>query len=138
MKTILYIAVILCLLPGALFAGDWILITNKDNPVNEISKADLKRVYLGKKKKVDGQTIVPIMLADNIAETEQFLSDILGMTVEKFKQHWLETQIKGLGTAPMIQKTATAAKLIVAGIPGAMTYINKGELDDTVKEIPVK
>lgn len=138
MKNIFNIVFILCLIPHVLFAGDWILITNKDNAVSEIKSADLKRIYLGKRNQIKGQTIVPIMLADNIPETAQFLADVVGMTPEKFKAHWLEVQIKGLGTAPMIQKTTASAKLIVAGIPGAVVYVNKSDLDETVKEVPVK
>lgn len=120
------------------FAGDWVLITNKDNSVSSIDKADLKRVFTGKMKKLGGNTVVPIMLADNVPATTQFLQEIIDKTPEEYKKFWVQQQIKGLGTAPMTQKTSASAKLIVAGIPGAITYIEKSALDDTVKEVTVQ
>lgn len=120
------------------FAGDWILVTNKESEISTIGKADLKRVFTGKMKKVDGKTIIPIMLADNLPITEQFLKEIVEKTADDYKKFWVQQQIKGLGTAPMTQKTSASAKLIVAGIPGALTYIEKSALDDTVKEVTVQ
>lgn len=120
------------------FAGDWVLITNKDNGMSSIAKADLKRVFTGKMKKVGGNTVVPIMLADNVPVTGQFLEEIVGKDPASYKKFWVNQQIKGLGTAPMTQKTSASAKLIVAGIPGALTYIEKSALDDTVKEVAVQ
>lgn len=120
------------------FAGDWVLVTNKDNSMSSIAKADLKRVYTGKMKKVGGNTVIPIMLADNVPVTTQFLDEIVDKTPDAYKKFWVQQQIKGLGTAPMTQKTSAAAKLIAAGIPGALTYIEKSALDDTVKEVTVK
>lgn len=119
-------------------AGDWILITNKDSEISSIAKADLKRVFTGKMKKVGGNTVIPIMLADNLPVTTQFLDEIIGKTPAAYKKFWVQQQIKGLGTAPMTQKTSVSAKLIVAGIPGALTYIEKSALDDTVKEVTVQ
>ena len=138
MKNIALILPVVLSVVFSSFAGDWILITNKENPVSTISSANLKRVYLGKMNNVDGTTIVPIMLADNIPATAQFLQEVVGKTPEEYKNYWIEQQIKGQGGAPMIQKTASSAKLIVAGIPGAVTYIGKDDMDDTVKQIEIK
>lgn len=138
MKTVFKIILMLLIFSEVSLAGDWVLITNKENPVSSISAANLKRVYLGKMKNVDGTTIVPVMLADNIPVTGQFLQEVVGKTPEEYKNYWIEEQIKGQGGAPMIQKTSASAKLIVAGIPGAVTYIGKDEIDDTVKQIEIK
>ena len=138
MKNILIFLIVILVTAGSSSAGDWILITNKDNPISSISSANLKRVYIGKMNNVDGTTLIPVMLADNIPVTAEFLGEVVGKTPEEYKNYWIEAQIKGEGSAPMIQKTAVSAKLIVAGIPGAITYIGKTDLDDSVKQIEIK
>ncbi len=138
MKKLLIVSILVSLFAFTSFAGDWVLVTNKDNGMSSIAKADLKRVFTGKMKKVEGNTVVPIMLADNVPATTQFLQEVVDKTPEEYKKFWVQQQIKGLGTAPMTQKTSASAKLIVAGIPGALTYIEKSALDDTVKEVTVQ
>ena len=117
---------------------DYIVIVNKANKASEIKKSTLKRVFLGKMKKWEGKKVIPINLPESEPVAQKFIKDVTKKEYTAYKKYWVAQQIKGAGSAPLEQKTATAVKLIVSEIPGAIGYIPKKELDDSVKEIKIK
>lgn len=119
-------------------AADWAVVTSPSSPVASISKADLKRVFTGKKSNIGGTKIVPFMLADANPAAQSFLKDVLGMSPEEYKKHWVDTQVKGEGTAPATQKTSAVAIMVSADLPGALAVVEKSAVNATVKEVSVQ
>ena len=89
-------------------------------------------------EKWNGQKVIPINLPTTDSLAHIFIKEITKKDYRNYKRYWVAQQIRGVGSAPIEQKTATAVKLMVSEIPGAISYIPKSELDDTVKEIIVK
>jgi hypothetical protein len=133
-KTILSIL----LLSGLGFGADWAVVTGSASPIASLSKADLKRVFTGKKSTVSGVKAVPFMLSESNPAAVEFLRDVLGMSPEEYKKFWTDAQVKGEGTAPVTQKTSAAAVLVSADIPGAIAVVEKSAVNGTVKEIKVQ
>ena len=132
---------ILCsafLLAAVSFAGDWAVVTSPSSPIASISKADLKRVFTGKKSNISGVKIVPFMLAESNPSAVAFMKDVLGMSPEEYKKYWVDAQVKGEGTAPALQKTSATAILVSADLPGAIAVVDKSAVNATVKDIPVQ
>lgn len=132
------ILLILFMFASMSYAGDYVIIVNKDNPLPSISKTQLNRLYTGKIKDVNGTQLVPIDQSVDQAITTSFLNDVLGMIPAEYKEFWVAQQVKGFGTAPMIQRTSSMVKAIISQIPGAIGYISSGDIDDSVKKIEVK
>jgi hypothetical protein len=126
------------LLASISFAGDWAVVTSPSSPIASISKADLKRVFTGKKSNLSGVKVVPFMLAESNPAAVSFLQDVLGMSPEEYKKYWVDAQVKGEGTAPTLQKTSATAILVSADLPGAIAVVNKSAINATVKNIPVQ
>ncbi len=127
------------LMTGALgFAADWAVVTSPSSPVASISKADLKRVFTGKKSNVSGVKVVPFMLAESSPAAQSFLKDVLGMSPEEYKKYWIDAQVKGEGTAPATQKSSATAILVSADLPGALAVVEKSAVNATVKEVAVQ
>lgn len=120
------------------FAADFVVIVNPANSAASISNAELKRLYTGKMAQFGGQKVVAINLADSDPLYAAFVDKITKMSPAEYKQFWVEAQIKGEGTAPMVQRTSAAAKMIVATIPGAIAYVDASVVDATVKKIDLK
>ena len=79
---------ILCsvfLLAAISFAGDWAVVTSPSSPISSISKADLKRVFTGKKSDLSGVRVVPFMLSDANPAAVAFLQDVLDMSSDDYK-----------------------------------------------------
>jgi ABC-type phosphate transport system substrate-binding protein len=120
------------------FAGDFVIIANPANSAANISAAELKRIYTGKMSNFGGQKAVPIILADTDPLHSDFVSKITKMNPSEYKQFWVEAQIKGEGSAPMMQRNSAAAKIIVSTIPGAIAYVDASVVDGSVKKIDLK
>ena len=135
-KTILKTTLItVCLTSLALFAGDYVVIVNPANAMGSISKGELKRLYTGKMKEVDGKKAVPVNMNYDTPTAEEFLSEVTGKDPSKYKKFWVDQMIKGNGTAPMIKPNSAAVKAIVSQIPGAVGYVPAADVDATVKSI---
>ncbi|MFW5775189.1 MAG: hypothetical protein ACOCW2_02770 [Chitinivibrionales bacterium] len=119
-------------------AGDYVVIVNTGNAVSDMPKAHLKRVFTGKLKEYQGVSLVPIDLPADSDVAQAFLSDVVGMSPGEYKEYWVAQQVKGGGAAPMIQKTPAMVKAMVSQIPGAISYIPAGDIDDTVKQLTIK
>ncbi|MBD3239980.1 MAG: hypothetical protein GF331_05295 [Chitinivibrionales bacterium] len=135
------IAVILCLLaaPGAATAGDGFrIVVNAENSVSSLSKSTLRRIYLGQITELDGQRVVPINLPLDSETAAAFLKEVVGKTPNEYKQYWVARQIKGGGTAPMIQKNAKAVSATIALVPGGIGYVPAGEETEDVKAVDTK
>lgn len=135
------IAVILSLLvlPGLVLAGDsYRIVINKDNAETSVSKATLRRIYLGQMTKFGGNKVVPINLPLDSPAATKFLKDVVGKTPQEYKEYWVAQQIKGAGVAPMIQKTARSVQATISQIPGGIGYVPNDELEDNVKAVPIK
>lgn len=114
-----------------------VLIVNPANSSSGLSKSEIKRVLKGKTKKLGGQKVVLINNGD-ASVADPFLDGTVGMSGAEFKKFWLDQQIKGKGTAPMIQKTSAAVKLMVSQIPGAVGFVDESVVDASVKVVKVK
>lgn len=138
MRLAITCAVAALLMASPLYAGGLSVIINKDNSVSSVSKAELKRIYTGRMTEWGKTKIVPVNLPLDSDEARQFLKTYVGMNAQEYREYWVAQQIKGAGTAPMIQKTADNVKAMVSQIPGAIGYMASGDVDDTVKAVPVK
>lgn len=117
---------------------DFDIVVNKANALSEIPAATLKRIYTGLLDEIDGKKVVPINQDMAAALTTAFLAQIVKKTAADYQTFCIEQQIKGAGTAPMIQKTNEMVLAIVSQIPGAIGYVQKGKATDAVKVITIK
>ena len=126
------------LLAATVARGEFLVVVNKGNEVVEISKSDLKRIFLGKLKEIGGEQVVATNQPLDSDIAREFLKDILGMTPEEYKEYWLEQQVKAGGTAPRIMRTDDNVSSFVGELPGGVGYIAKVKEGSNVKVVPVK
>lgn len=134
-KLIKSVLIVFAFLASTTWAQEFVIIVNPSNGASKISKAELKRVFNGRMKSWSGGKVVPINQMYTSPLTGNFIKASTGMSVDEYKTYWVQQQIKGKGTQPMLQKSDTAVKLMVSSIPGAIGYITKGSEDATVKVI---
>lgn len=134
---ILYITLIL-LIAMPVLAEDFVVIINKGNSANSIKKAMLKRLFTGRAKELGGAVAVPINQDLNSENATEFLDKVIGQSPEAYKEYWVAQQIKGAGSAPMVQNGDAAIIKMVSTIPGAIGYISKTSVTDAVKILTVE
>ena len=123
---------------SAAFGGDWAVVVNSSQSVASVSKADLKRIYTGKKGQLGSVKAVPFVLPESNPAMVAFLNDVMGMSPAEFKKFWVDAQIKGEGTAPATQKSSAMAVTLVGELPGGLAIVEKSAVTAAVKEVEVK
>jgi ABC-type phosphate transport system substrate-binding protein len=113
------------------------VIVNKANTMGELSAADAKKIFMGDKSVwPSGKRITILMLAQGQAERSKVLHDIYKMAEGDYSKYFLQAAFTGRITAPP-KDVAGAAQMKeqVAGNPGAIGYLKKGDVDDSVKVV---
>jgi len=142
MKTIAYrfsIFVVLWMASLAVYADDVVVVVHPSNPLMEMSIADVKKIYLGKKKFFPGgEKAIP---GDQPKDTQSrtfFYDEIIGKSEAKLKIYWSRLIFTGKGTPPRIIGIDRVIKKWVANQPQAIGYIMRSEADNTVKILDLK
>ncbi len=115
------------------------VIVNKSNPLNEISKFDLKRIFLKQRTFWGpGKRCVPInqSAAQDIRQT--FSDLVLNKEVQAMKRYWMQQTMTGSAKPPVVLDSSATVKKYIERIAGGIGYIYKDEIDDSIKAIGVK
>jgi ABC-type phosphate transport system substrate-binding protein len=113
------------------------IIVNKTNTIDDLSLADAKKVFMGDKSTwPSGKRVTILMLAPGQPERAIVLRQIYKMSEDDLGQYFTQAAFAGKVSAPP-KDVASAAQMkqAVAGNPGAIGYVKKEDVDDTVKAV---
>jgi ABC-type phosphate transport system substrate-binding protein len=126
------------LLRGALAAGGEVdIVVNKANTIDDLSLADAKKVFMGDKSTwPSGKRVTILMLSPGQPERAVVLRQIYKMSDDEFGQYFTQAAFAGKVAAPPKDiASAGQMKQAVAANPGAIGYVKKEDVDDTVKAV---
>jgi ABC-type phosphate transport system substrate-binding protein len=111
-------------------AGDPIVvIVNAANPVENLTVAELKKLFLSDRNRWDtGKAVAPVMLTAGTPERTAFLKIVCGMNDADFSNYFLQAAFTGKSaTPPKEVGSAAALKTFVSGSPGAIGFVKAGD-----------
>lgn len=115
-----------------------VIIVNKANPINDISSAQLKKIYNGRIKFWDnGAKIIPLDLVDDNPSASRFANIILKVDLDTKRRFWSQKLYAGAGAPPQQEADYTRVISLVASEPGAIGYVKKEYATSAVKLITV-
>lgn len=126
--------------PGS---DDVVMVLNARNPTTELSRSEVKSLYMGSTSFWNG--VVPVQLVvrtPEAAASEAFFEQVLGLSAQRFDGHWASRQLSGQGVAPV--KLATSDEVVnrVRSSPGAIGFVLASEMwevkPDGVRVVEVK
>ncbi|MGA3107024.1 MAG: hypothetical protein ABSD53_21270 [Terriglobales bacterium] len=112
--------------PSAEAAGDPIVvIVNASNPVDSLSLAELKKLFLSDRSRWDtGKAVAPVMLAPGAPERVSFLKTVCGMNDAELGKYFMQAAFTGKSaTPPKEVGSSSAVKSFVASSPGAIGFV---------------
>jgi ABC-type phosphate transport system substrate-binding protein len=115
------------------------IVVNRANPVDELSFADLRKVFLGERSHwANGRRITVVMREPGDPERRTILHDVCGMNEEQFKTHVL----RGLFTSdilvsPKILASPSGVRKFLFNVPGAIGYLRLSDVDPSVKVVRI-
>jgi hypothetical protein len=92
-----FLMAVLILNSNVLAQGKFAVITNPACPT--LGKDDVKMVFLGYKRSVDGYPVELYISKDETVFSD-FVQSVLGIKVPEFNSHWLKRALSGEGAGP--------------------------------------
>jgi ABC-type phosphate transport system substrate-binding protein len=114
-------------------------IVNAQNPVGELSVAELRRILLGETTRwPDGRRITVAMRDSGQAERDAVLRLVCSMSDQDFSRYLLQATFRGtLQSSPKVLETPTGVRRFVFNVPGAIGYVRTDEVDASVKMVRI-
>jgi len=110
------------LCPFDLFAEQIAIIVNQNGPLTHISKGDVREIYLGERRFVEGVRIVPIHCPEGPIK-DSFLSSIIGQTSKAYKLHWTKKVFQEGLTLPEVKADPSEIVELVRKQQEAIGYV---------------
>jgi ABC-type phosphate transport system substrate-binding protein len=116
-----------------------VVIVNRDTPVENLSFAEVQRVFRGERQYWNAETpVVLIMRAPVAAERKVMLDQIYRMTESQFKQYWIARIFRAEATStPKVVYSNQTINELVGAIPGAISLVRAEDVTPGVKSIKI-
>ncbi|PYP84353.1 MAG: hypothetical protein DMF61_20120 [Blastocatellia bacterium AA13] len=114
---------------------DLAIIVNKANPVDSLSFADLRAIFLGERGSwPNGKKITVLMRSPGPPEREAVLRWIYKMNESDYSRYSLQSTFTGQAqSGPKLLDSAAGMRRFVFNVPGAIGYVRAPEADESVK-----
>jgi ABC-type phosphate transport system substrate-binding protein len=135
--TLAFIASCARLLTVSATVGEVDVIVNKLNNVGTLSHEEVRRIFIGEKSSwPDGKRISVLMLAPDQPERGVVLREVFKMSESDYTKYFLQAAFTGrVQAAPKNLPSAAQMKARLAANPNAIGYLNKEDVDDSVRVV---
>lgn len=116
-----------------------VIVVNRSNPVDNLSMAELRRIFLGNRSHwANGKRITIVMRDPEDSERKIILRDVCGMTEDQLKNHFLHGLFTGeILVSPKILSTPMGVRRFIFNVPGAIGYLRVSDLDNSIKVVRI-
>lgn len=117
-------------------ANDICVIVNVNSNIATLNEQQVKDIFLGQLLEYpEGSKIIPVDQVDGSQQKEQFYALITQKSEHQMRAYWAKLVFSGKGIPPKEVGDATAVKKLVTEYPNMIGYINKDQLDASVKVV---
>jgi ABC-type phosphate transport system substrate-binding protein len=97
-------------------------------PLRGLDAEQLKRIYAGRVVELDGQALHPVQLAGGQALRQRFHASVLRQSEDDYLAYWTVRRYIGKGTPPPELASGAEVLAFVQRTPGAIGYVDAGEI----------
>ena len=107
--------------------SDYVVMVHADNPVTELQKKEVAKLFLKKVKewKDQKQTVEPVDLAADSPIRERFSQEVLDRTMSAIKAYWQKEIFSGRGVPPVEKASDNDVLTFISEHVGAIGYVSK-------------
>jgi len=115
------------------------IVVNRNNPLNEISLVDLRRVFRGQRSRwSNGRRVTLVMRDPGTREREAILQSLYGVAEDDYRRTYMQAVFSGETTdAPKTLASTNGVLRFVYNVPGAIGYVRARDVDASVKTLRV-
>src|SRR5262245_17233567 len=114
-----------------------VVIVATGSPIKNISKGELKKVFMSDNAVMEGKKLVPFNMSPGPPDRGAFARAVLGMSDEAMQRFWIDRKIRGQPGAPRSLPSADVAIKVAAKFPGAIAYVPAQALTRDVQSVKV-
>ena len=120
-------------------SSDIAVVTNSATPINELSMAEVRKVFLGDKQYWNSSMPVILLVRAPVArERAIVLKNIYQMTESQFKQYWVAKIFRSEAvSAPKIVYSADMSNQLLSVIPGSIAFMQAKDVGPGLKVLKV-
>jgi len=113
------------------------VVVNKSNNIGPLSREEVRRIFVGERSSwPGGRRITVLMLARDQPERGVILREVLKMNESDYTRYFLQAAFTGrVEAAPKELPSAAQMKARLAANPNAMGYVNKQDVDESLKVV---
>jgi ABC-type phosphate transport system substrate-binding protein len=118
---------------------DLAVVVNKGNPVDNLTKVQLRKILLGEQAAwSSGKKVSIVLRAPGQPERAGVLRSICGMSDDEFAQHLVHSSFNGdSGSPPKAVATGEAVRSLVGILPGGIGFLRVADVNDSVRTVTV-
>lgn len=132
---ILALSIFLTLLSSSAIGGT-VVIVNKSNPVTNLSKDEVRKIFLAKTRRFDsGVKAQPVDQKKKSDVHKNFYTKVAGKSPRQIHFYWSRLVFTGKGKPPKSLSDDSSVKAFVAESEGGIGYISEKNVDGTVKVV---
>jgi len=115
------------------------IIVNRSNPVENLSLAELRKVFMGERSRwPSGHRVVVTMMESGNSERNAVLREIYNMNENGYRDYFLRGTYTGeIPIAPKILSSPIILRKFVFNTPGAIGYLRASDVDDSVRVVSI-
>jgi ABC-type phosphate transport system substrate-binding protein len=130
------VACVLASLTPAL--ADVVPVVSAKSSIDHLSRKDLTDIFLGRTaRSPDGAPVVPVDQDEGSTTRDEFYTTFLGKTPAQLRAYWSKIIFTGRGKPPSSVPGGVEARKLVAMNPHAIAYVDRNQLDKTVKPVRI-
>lgn len=115
-------------------AAEILVVTGADNPLAALNQNQVRDLFLGKVVSLpDGSNSSPVDQPDSSPLREEFYMKVANLTAAQARAHWAKLYFTGRGVPPLRARSGADVKRLLNSISGAIGYLDRASLDDSVK-----
>jgi len=116
--------------------ADVVVVVSVRNPESSLTKEQVAQIFLGKTATFpSGMRAIPIDQAENSTLRNEFYRKTTGWDATLLKVYWSRIIFTSKGRPPMEVPDDEMMKSLLRRNPSAIGYIDKREIDDSIKVI---
>ncbi len=137
MKRIIVTIITACLLmPGFAFGQNILVVVNKKNPLQSLTKQQLTDLYMGRTHYFPvGGAVLKMDAAGSSDLRARFYQSLVGMSLPEINAYWARLMFSGRATPPMQMNSSQDIAKLVSENPNALGYILEGDENAKIKTV---
>jgi ABC-type phosphate transport system substrate-binding protein len=119
---------------GQLSIADIVVVANKDNQIEALTKKQIIDIYMGRKSTFpNGEVVLPIDQEIDSTTRKLFYQNLVNKTVSEINTYWARLLFSGRATPPRPANNGSSVINIIKNNKSAIGYIKLEDITDDVR-----